>query len=52
MTMTGPSVYLVRLPDTMVLRNVGAAIAVLVGCFGDADVCGVTGECLRGFNVA
>lgn len=35
--MIGPSAYLVRLPVTMVDRNVGTAIVVLVGCFGDAD---------------
>src|SRR5271167_1489677 len=36
-TMIGPSVYLVRLLGTMVLRNVGTAIAVLVGCFSAGD---------------
>ena len=36
-TMIGPSVYPVRLLGTRVLRNVGTAIAVPVGCFGDAD---------------
>ena len=36
-TMIGPSVYLVRLLDTTVLRNVGAAIVVPVGCFSDAE---------------
>jgi hypothetical protein len=35
--MIGPSVYLVRLLGTMVLRNVGTAIAVLAGCFNYAD---------------
>jgi hypothetical protein len=35
--MIGPSVYLVRLLGTMVVRNVGTAIAVLVGCFSYAD---------------
>ncbi len=38
MTMIGPSVYLVRLLVTMELRNVGTAIAVLVGCFSDAEI--------------
>ena len=36
-TMIGPSVYLVRLLGTTVLRNVGTAIAVPVGCFSDAE---------------
>jgi hypothetical protein len=36
-TRIGPSVYLVRPLGTMVLRNVGTAIAVPVGCFRDAD---------------
>jgi len=31
--MIGPNVDLVRLPATMVLRNVGSATAVLAGCF-------------------
>jgi hypothetical protein len=31
------NVYLVRLLGTMVLRNVGTAIAVPVGCFSEAD---------------
>jgi hypothetical protein len=35
--MIGPSVYLVLLQGTMVLRNVGTAIAVPVGCFSEAD---------------
>jgi hypothetical protein len=35
--MIGPSVYFVRLLGTMVLRNVGTAIAVPVGCFSEAD---------------
>jgi hypothetical protein len=35
--MIGPSVYLVRILGTMVLRNVGIAIAVPVGCFSEAD---------------
>ena len=36
-TMIGPSVYLVRLLGTMVLRNVGTVIVVPVGCFSDLD---------------
>jgi hypothetical protein len=36
--MIGPNVYLVRFLATMVLRNVGIAIAVLAGCFSDAEV--------------
>jgi hypothetical protein len=36
-TMIGLSVYLVRLLGTMVLRSLGAAIAVPVACFSEAD---------------
>ena len=36
-TMIGPSVFLMRLSDTMVLCNVDTAIAVLVGCFSHPD---------------
>jgi hypothetical protein len=36
-TRIGPSVYLVRLPVTKVLRNVGTAIVILVGFFSEAD---------------
>jgi hypothetical protein len=48
--MIGPSVYLVRLPDTMVLRSVGAAIAAPVGSFSEAEVfkpgpCNLRGTC-------
>ena len=35
--MIGPNVQLVRLLGTMVLRSVGNATAVLVGCFSDVD---------------
>ena len=36
-TMIGPSAHPVLPLGTLVLRNVGTAIAVLVGCFKDAD---------------
>jgi hypothetical protein len=36
-TMIGPSVYQLWVPDTMELRKVGAAIAVPVGCFSEPD---------------
>jgi len=46
-TMIGPSVYLVRLLVTTGLRSVGTAIAVLVGCFSDAEVCNLVCVPLR-----